>query len=69
MSHPQENYERAVRSASDTLSTLSSTPVLDITREHRRRLQAILWDLEAIGASIRLELMNREDVNPIDLGT
>lgn len=71
MNLPQENFERACESADQTLDALKGTgrrqyPVLE--RESKQRLQGWLWDLDAIGAAIRLELMNREDKNPMDLG-
>jgi len=73
MNLPQENLERAIDSASATLYTLGMTvagkpkyPVLE--QESKQRLQGWLWDLDAIGAALRLELMNREDQNPMDLG-
>jgi len=69
VSLPQENFERAVSSAEDTLGTLASrlTSTPQLGRESKQRLQTWMWDLEAIAAAIRLELMNRDD-RPIDLG-
>lgn len=62
----QGNFERAVDSAAGTLSWLETRQ--DLSSAHSRVLQNVAWDLEAIGAAIRLELMNRETDKPIDFG-
>jgi hypothetical protein len=64
----QDNFERAVVSAQQTLRRLDRGAMIDITKESVPRLRTIAWDLEAIGAAIRLELMNRETDSPVDLG-
>lgn len=69
MNLPQENFERALESAMDTIATLDADTAPTLSDQPTQRLQGWSWDLEAIGAAIRLELMNREDVNPIDLGS
>ena len=66
MSLTQENFDRAMNSGEASLQALRLRPTL--SRESKQRLQTWLWDLEAIGAAIRHELMNREDDRPIDLG-
>lgn len=63
---PQENFETAVRSADDTFDILLKVP--DLGRQPTPALRKWLWDLEAISAALRLELMNRETQHPIDLG-
>lgn len=68
MNLPQENFDRAIHSASETLVTLGSGRPPALEQESPQQLRAWLWDLDAIGAAIRLELMNRETSQPIDLG-
>lgn len=75
MSLPQENFERAVESGRDSLFVIGATftgtpdaPPMQLERQGTERLRQWLWDLEAIGAAIRLELMNRETEQPIDFG-
>lgn len=66
MNLPQENFERAIEHGKATLADLPNNPILE--QEQTSRLQGWMWDLEAIGAAIRLELMNRETNEPVDLG-
>ena len=63
----QGNFDRAVTSAQDSLNMLQGGGV-ELARQSTRRLQSLVWDLEAIGAAVRLELMNRETQYPVDLG-
>jgi len=67
MSLPQENFEAAVASARDTLRTLA-TQNPRLANESEEQLQAWLWDLEAIAAALRLELIRHDD-RPIDFGS
>ena len=66
MNLPQENFERAIENGRTTLADLPTMPTLE--RENTQRLQGWMWDLEAITAALRLELMNRETNEPVDLG-
>lgn len=68
MNLAQENFERAVVSGQATLRTLDRGKMLDLGQESIPRLRTIMWDLEAIQTAIRLELMNRETQEPVDLG-
>lgn len=68
MNLPQENFERALVSARDTIKELQSIPAPNLGHESNQRLRAWMWDLEAIGSAIRLELMNRETLQPVDFG-
>lgn len=68
MNLAQENFEAAVRSAKDTLITLVSSPTPRLGDESEERLQAWLWDLEAVAGALRLELIRHSD-QPIDLGS
>lgn len=65
MNLPQENFDAAQTSARGTIRELQ-TPVT-LRRKTNRELSSMLWDLEAMGAALRLELMNRSD-QPVDLG-
>jgi hypothetical protein len=66
MNLPQENFDRAVRSGEDTLRTLIGQRIV-LEQESTQSLRTLMWDLEAIGAAVRLELMNR-DPRPVDFG-
>lgn len=68
MSLAQENFERATQSAQVTLRTINKANQPVLAKESIPRLRTWLWDLEAIGAALRLELMNREEKGPVDLG-
>lgn len=68
MNLAQENFERAVISGQNTLHRLDRGRMIDLNGETTARLRVIAWDLEAIGAAIRLELMGRETQEPVDLG-
>jgi hypothetical protein len=68
MNLAQENFERAVVSGQATLRRLDRGSMIELGKESVPRLRTILWDLEAIGAAVRLELMEREQHDPVDLG-
>lgn len=54
----QQNFDRAVDRARDTLITLSGG-ALTLKQQHMRKLQQIAWDLEAIQTAIRSEINDR----------
>lgn len=70
MNLPQENFDRAVDSARLTLDALVDHDRgyrITLEDEATVKLRTLMWDLEAVQAAIRLELMNR-DSRPMDLG-
>lgn len=69
---PQENFERALGAGHRSLALLvagppAPTPVLATVSTEQLRHMA--WDLEAIGAAVRLELINRETREPVDVAS
>jgi hypothetical protein len=70
MNVTQENFERAVSKAGDTLRKLvleGYGTLPDLGQESEDTLQSWLWDLEAVAAGIRSELATRGD-QPVDFG-
>lgn len=68
MNLAQDNFERAIASGQATLKQLDRGKMVELARESTARLRVIAWDLEAIQSAVRLELMNRESREPVDLG-
>lgn len=70
MNLPQENFERAIGSGYHTLANLTEAAKGEapkLREVNTRKLQDMCWDLEAIQAALRLELLNRAN-EPMDLG-
>lgn len=68
MNLPQENFERALNAGRATLQILEEQPYPQLSNEATQRLEGWAWDLEAIVAALRNELVNRDDTNPVDFG-
>lgn len=72
MSLAQENFERALGSGYSSLSMLTEAARADeaprIKAVSHDKLRSIVWDLEAIVAVLRVELNERDDMEPVDLG-